>query len=355
MSARRKNKPRVSKKGLPPGANIYTGQHTLDYTKIELIRYNANQHEQLEINADELTTYHQDTYNHWLNITGIHDAALVKQFTETFGIHILHQEDIMNVFQRPKAEEESNYWFAVLKMVSWDSKLHEPVEEQLSFFLAGDTLITFQERPGDIFGPIRDRLKDANSKARQRKADYLFYLLIDIIVDQYFEVVDKLGEKLEILEDSIMDNYNENLLAEIQNNKKDLILMRKITYPVREVLIKLMRNENNLIEEKNIRYLRDIYDHTIQILDTIDSYREINVSLKDIYLNMVSHELNKVMKMLTIISTVFIPLTFIVGVYGMNFDIMPELRWAFGYALVWLVMIIIVVALIVYFRRKKWL
>ena len=216
-------------------------------------------------------------------------------------------------------------------------------------------MLTFQEREGDLFGPIRERLKDPNAKVRNKKIDYLFYLLIDIIVDQYFEVVDKLGEKLENLEDNIISRYDEMWLTEIQSNKKDLILMRRVTYPIREILLKLMRNENHLIEENNIRYLRDIYDHTIQILDTIDSYREINVSLKDIYLNTVSHELNKVMKMLTIISTVFIPLTFIVGVYGMNFDVMPELRWTYGYALVWCIMILIVIGLIVYFRRKKWL
>jgi magnesium transporter len=355
MPVSRKSKKRISKKGLPPGAKVYTGLHSLHNTQLRLNSYNEDVLEIAELTFDDIQSFKKEGLTHWLDIIGVHDSDVIKTISEKFGIHILHQEDIMNVFQRPKAEEEREYWFMVLKMVQWDAEKNEPSEEQLSVFLANDTVLTFQEREGDIFDPIRERLKDAQSKARNRKADYLFYLLTDIIVDQYFEVVDKLGEKLESIEDSMMENNHESLLAEIQNNKKDLILLRKAIYPVREVLIKLMRNENNLMEEKNIRYLRDVYDHIIQILDTIDSYREINVSLKDIYLNLVSHELNKVMKLLTIISTVFIPLTFIVGVYGMNFDVMPELRMKYGYAIVWFIMLMIVVGLVIYFRKRKWL
>lgn len=355
MAHKRKSKYRVSKKGLPPGSKIYTGHHPEDNVTVDVYLYNPASLHHRTLHPEQIKSEFDPDHFRWINITGVHDGEVIKNICEKFDIHFLHQEDIMNIFQRPKTEEENHYNYTVMKMVIWDDEKNEVNDEQVSFFLTRDTLLTFQEREGDLFWPIRERLKDPNAKVRNKKIDYLFYLLIDIIVDQYFEVVDKLGEKLEKLEDNIISRYDEMWLTEIQSSKKDLILMRRVTYPIREILLKLMRNENHLIEENNIRYLRDIYDHTIQILDTIDSYREINVSLKDIYLNTVSHELNKVMKMLTIISTVFIPLTFIVGVYGMNFDVMPELRWTYGYALVWCIMILIVIGLIVYFRRKKWL
>ncbi|MBK9257582.1 MAG: magnesium/cobalt transporter CorA [Saprospiraceae bacterium] len=355
MASKVNLKKRISKKGLPPGTKIYTGMHAQNDMYVEYRMYNQEQSECTIISPEDMVGERETSINHWFNIIGVHNSEIVKYISDLYDIHLLHQEDIMNVFQRPKLEEEKDYSFIVMKMIVWNQDKNELDEEQLSFFLFNDTLLTFQERAGDIFDPIRERLKDKNTKVRERKVDYLLYLLLDIIVDHYFEVLDKMGEKIEEIEDNLLLSCNVIHLSEIQKNKKDLILMRKIVYPLRELISKLLRNENQQFEERNLRYLRDIYDHSIQLLDTIDSYREINVSLKDIYLNTVSNDLNKVMKMLTIISTVFIPLTFIVGVYGMNFDAMPELRWKYGYLIVWIIMVMIVILLVIYFRRKKWL
>ena len=278
-------KKRISKKGLPPGTHVYTGIHNKNESTIELIKYNRDIIETNNLQYTEIDNKPGNEFNYWYNITGVHQVDLIEELTNMFDIHLLHQEDIMNVFQRPKVEEEGDYIYLVLKMISWDEYKNNLEEEQVSFFLKGNTLLTFQEKSGDHFDPIRERLKDESSRARDRKSDYLFYLLIDIIVDRYFEILDKLSDKIEFLEDNILSITGENHLLEIQDNKRELILMRKVTYPLREALTKLIRNESALIEEKNIRYFRDIYDHVIQILDTIDANREINVSLKDIYLN----------------------------------------------------------------------
>ena len=269
-------------------------------------------------------------------------------------MHYLYQEDILNVFQRPKVEEEENYIFVTLKALEWDEQTKEVEEEQMSVILTSNAVITFQEKEGDGFQIIRERLETANTTVRERPIDYLFYRILDVSVDIYFDILEKMGDYLEEIENEVLGQPDNVVLLKIQNNKKDIMQVRKNIYPMRDVLNKLISSDHPFIHEKTKKYFRDVLDHTIQILETVETYRDTNFSLKDIYLNAMSHEMNRIMKILTIISTFFIPLTFIVGVYGMNFKYMPELNWINGYYLIWGIMLTIVVLLTYWFKRKGW-
>jgi magnesium transporter len=269
-------------------------------------------------------------------------------------VHYLYQEDILNVFQRPKVEEEEKYMFVTFKSLDWNETNHEIDEEQMSMIISNNIVITFQEKNGDAFDIIRERLNSENSIIRNKSVDYLFYRLLDITVDIYFDILEKLGDYIEQMENEVLSKPDNNVLIKIQNNKKDIMQIRKNIYPMRDVLNRLISSDHVLIEDKTKKYFKDVLDHTIQILETVETYRDINFSLKDIYLNAMSHEMNKIMKILTIISTFFIPLTFIVGVYGMNFKYMPELSWPSGYYVVWCFMLAIVIGLSLWFKRKGW-
>jgi magnesium transporter len=343
---------RPSKAGLPPGSHVYTGNITA-IPELEVYRYEISSCKKTTGNA-EMQIVTDQPGKLWINVNGLTDVQLIKSICEKFGIHILYQEDILNVFQRPKLEEEDSYLFATFKSLSWDEECFNVDEEQISIILAKDTVITFQEKPGDNFGQIREKLETEGSVIRERGSDYLFYRLLDITVDQYFDMLEKLGNYLEKIEDQVLDTPGEEQLLLIQNSKKDIMVIRKYIYPMRDLMAKLVTSEHFLIDGRTKKYLRDVQDHTIQIMENTETYRDINYSLKDIYLNSMSQEMNRIMKILTIISTFFIPLTFIVGVYGMNFRYMPELEWVHGYYLVWIIMLGIVIGLSIWFKRKKW-
>ena len=349
----KKQKKRVSKTGLAPGTHIYTGKSLTEESEIEIFSYNKDKCVRIELKNSDLPTLDPEL-NYWININGINDPQVVKKYCGLIDVHYLFQEDIMNVFQRPKAEEEDEYIFATMKAVEWLEKANELEEEQISIILAKNIVITFQERPGDSFDIIREKLLADESVIREKNVDYLFYRLIDITVDIYFDILEKMGEHLEEVEDIVLGKPDRSLLVMIQNDKKDIMLIRKLIYPLRDMISKLITSENRLIEEQTKKYFRDVHDHTIQIMETIETYRDINYSLKDLYLNAMSHEMNRIMKILTIISTFFIPLTFIVGVYGMNFKYMPELEWLNGYYLIWGIMLRIVIVLTLWFRRRGW-
>lgn len=296
--------------------------------------------------------------NIWLNVDGLGEAALVQEVGEIFGFHKLALEDVVNTQQRAKLENYKDHQFLVTRILSYNERLES---EQLSIFLGSHYVVTFQEIPGDCFEPVRTRLRTGQTKIRELGPDYLMYSLLDSVIDSYFPILEKIGEKMETLEVEILSGQSPHFLAELHSMKRDLLTLRRAVWPLREIVNSLIRDANPLVSEQTRFYLRDCYDHVARIMDLVEMYRELAADLMDLYLSVVSHKMNEVIKVLTVISTIFIPLTFIVGVYGMNFDTssspwnMPELKWYYGYPLVWATMIFFVVILVVYFRRKGWI
>lgn len=350
------NNKKASKAGLPPGTMVYTGVNRSHAAKIELIEYSETSFDERELSAPELSAHLIGNGNtHWININAVHDTELVESFGAKLNIHPLVLEDIVSVEQRPKIEDFGEYVFFSLRMLQYDQKTNKLAEEQVSFLLGSNYVISFQEVVGDIFEPVRDRIRQGRGRIRRSGADYLVYALVDTVVDSYYHIIDKLGSYVEDLEDQVFENPDESILLDIQENKRMLIKLRKAIYPLREAVNKLQKREIMMVTQETARFFGDVYDHTIQIIESVESYRDINSGLKDIYLSSVSHRMNQIMQVLTVISTIFIPLTFITGVYGMNFHNMPELSWKNGYFMAWTIMLLIVGAMLVYFKSKKWL
>ena len=292
----------------------------------------------------------------WINVEGVHDVKILEKLGECFGLHPLIQEDIINTDQRPKIEDYDNYLYIVLKMLYLNKGNNGVVTEQISLILGKNFVVSFQEGiEGDVFDLVRERIRTDKGRIRKMGADYLAYALLDSIVDNYFVVLEAIGERIELLEERLIASPTPETLQIIQNLKREMIFLRKAVWPLREVAGSLERGESSLINENTRISLRDVYDHTIHVIDTIETFRDMLSGILDIYLSSVSNRLNAVMKVLTIIATIFMPLTFIVGVYGMNFKYLPELEWKWGYPLIWLVMIGIGVTMLTYFKRKKWL
>jgi magnesium transporter len=264
-------------------------------------------------------------------------------------------EDILHTDQRPKMEDFEDYIFIVTKMLFFDQEKRELKAEQLSLILGENYVVTFQERVGDVFEPIRERIRKGKGRVRKMQSDYLAYALIDAVVDHYFIVLEKIGETVESLEEELVTNPTPETLQAIHHLKRELIFLRKSVWPLRELISGLERGEASLIQEKTTVFLRDVYDHTIQVIDTVESLRDMVSGMLDVYLSSVSNRMNEVMKVLTIIATIFIPMTFIAGIYGMNFENMPELKWPWGYPLVWCVILAIGIVMLGYFKKKKWL
>jgi magnesium transporter len=270
-------------------------------------------------------------------------------------LHPLILEDVVSTRQRPKFEDYEKNLFMVLKMLSYDDRSQSVQSEQVSMVLGSGFVISFQERMGDVFDCVRDRIRNAKGRIRKQGADYLAYSLVDAVVDSYFGILEKVGDKIEVLEDELVSDPEERTLQAIYRLKREMISLRRSVWPLRELINGIQRSESTMISESTGLYLRDVYDHTIQIIDTIESFRDIVSGMLDTYLSSISNRMNAVMKVLTIIATLFIPLTFVAGIYGMNFDHMPELKWRYGYAAVWGVMLVVAILMLVYFRRKKWL
>jgi len=261
----------------------------------------------------------------------------------------------MNTGQRPKMEDFGDYLFIVLKMLHYDEEEDETKTEQVSLILSSKFVISFQENEGDVFDSVRDRIRSDRGRIRKMGVDYLAYSLIDAIVDNYFMVLEKIGEKIEDIEDEMVKNPTPEVLHTIHRLKRELIFLRKSVWPLREVISRLERWESPLIDKSIDIYLRDVYDHTIQVIDALETFRDMLSGMLDIYLSSVSNRMNEVMKVLTIIATIFIPLTLVAGIYGMNFKYMPELDWFWGYPMVYMIMLAIGVVMLIYFRKKKWL
>ena len=348
---------RISRKaGLPPGTLVHIGEKKVENTRITYIDYDEqNFQEKQASNIEECFPLKETPTVSWINVDGLHEVQLIGKLGERFDLHPLLLEDILSTNQRPKFEDYDSHVFLVLKMLrsAGDKRLVQ--SEQISLVLGRNFVISFQESIGDVFEPIRDRIRKAKGRIRKMGADYLAYALLDAIVDGYFSVLEVAGEKMESVEEQLVKKPHEEIPRQIHSLKREMIFLRKSIWPLRELIGNLQRSESALICEQTGIYLRDVYDHTIQVIDTVESYRDIVASMLDIYLSSISNRMNAVMKVLTIIATIFIPLTFVAGVYGMNFKYMPELEWRWGYATALLVMIVIAAGMIVYFRKKKWL
>ncbi len=343
--------------GLPPGTPLHIGDRKTEKVKITVIDYDEAHVVEKEVeHAEECFPFRDKPTVTWINVDGLHDVELMEEIGTHFGLHPLILEDIMNTDQRPKGEDFGDSIFVVLKMLYLEKENDEEVAaEQVSLILGSNFVISFQEREGDVFDEIRERIRSAKGRIRKMGSDYLAYSLIDAIVDNYFLALEKLGDSVEVLEDELLPNPKPETLQALQGLKRSLISLRRSVWPLRELIGALERGESALIKKPTRLYLRNVYDHTIQVIDTIESLRDTAAGILDIYLSSMSNKMNEVMKVLTIIATIFIPLTFIAGIYGMNFQQMPELKWAYSYPLLWLVMITIGVLMLLYFKRKKWL
>lgn len=347
---------RASKKGLDPGSLVYVGKPQTEPPRITVLDYDAETFlEKYAATCQECFAFRDTATVTWINVDGVHDPAIVEAIGGHFGLHPLILEDILTTSQRPKMEDLGDRLYVVVRMLEYDETKGEIGTDQLSLILGRNFVISFQERRGDMFDPIRDRIRRAKGRIRKMGPDYLAYALLDAVVDHYFFVLEKLGERIEALEDELISDPRRETMHDIHGLKREMIFLRKSVWPLREVLAGLERAESSLIQPSTNIFLRDVYDHTIQIIDTIETFRDMLSGMLETYLSSVSNKMNEVMKLLTIISTIFIPLTFIVGVYGMNFDVLPELRWPWGYAAVWGLMLAIGGAMVAFFRRKKWL
>jgi magnesium transporter len=347
---------KVSKKsGSAPGTLLHIGERRTDRVHITMVDYTSDglREQELESIEDALALKETPTTT-WLNIDGMHDVELIEKIGIHFNIHPLTLEDIVNTGQRPKVEEFDDYIYLVLKMLHVDKETHEIRSEQVSLVVGNHFLISFQEAPGDVFEPVRERIRKGKGRIRKGGVDYLAYALMDAVVDHYFVVLEKIGAVIETLEEDLLAEPSKETMQSIHALKRELIYLRKQVWPTREVINAVAKGEMSLVQEKTVMFFRDVYDHTIQIVDTIESYRDILSGMLDLYLSTISNRMNEVMKVLTIIATIFIPITFVAGIYGMNFKYMPELEWKWGYPAVWSIIGGIVLGMIVFFRRKKW-
>lgn len=346
---------RYHQPGAAPATLVPRGEARLP--KITLIQYNSEVYEKREVESLEDLFSACDAHKgvSWINIDGLGDVEMVQKLGEHFGLHPLALEDVFQSPQRPKVEEYDTHFFVVCQMV-YLSDAQELQFEQLSLFFGTKFLITVQEEPDlDVFSSLRARLKAGRGFARTRGHDYLAYAIIDSVVDNFFPILEPLGESIETLEDDLLDNPSRELIIRLHDLRRSLLHLRRNVWPMRDVVSLLTRDESGIVGKETKVFLRDCYDHTIQIMEVIESYRDLAASLMDIYLSSVGIRTNEVMRVLTVVSTIFIPLTFIVGVYGMNFHFMPELDWKYGYFACWGGMLLLSAGMLAVFRRNKWL
>jgi magnesium transporter len=354
--ARKKKFKRRIRPGSPPGTLVYMGEERPMKTRVTVIDYGPDQlTEEVTKQIDAVAGKATGNLVTWINVEGLQETGLIAEFGERFHLHPLLLEDILNTDHRPKAEVYPDHVFFVLRML-WFSNDHKELHnEQVSLILGDGYVLSFQETPGDVFEPIRARLRSGHQRIRSMGADYLLYALIDAVVDHYFVVLETMDDRSERLESAVFSDTRHDTLQEVQKLKSDLVPIRRAIWPLREALSSLVRDANPLIHADVRVFFRDVYDHSVQVLDTIEALRDTSSSLLDIYLSAVSNRMNEVMKVLTVIATIFIPLTFIAGVYGMNFEYMPELHLHWAYPALWGVFVAITFAMILYFRKRNWL
>ena len=350
-------KKRIKKAGQLPGTLIYTGSQTEVEPQVTLVSYNQESFNELiltHLNKNSIQA--KPDLITWVHVEGLRDIAMVNSIGLDYGLHPLTIEDILNVSQRSKIEDFESYIFVTMKLLLWDPQLNETAIEQISIVIGKNYVLSFVENKSTIFNPIRDRLRAWHKQPiLERGSDYLAYRLMDSTIDYYFLAIEKISEQIETLEEKIIQNPNSKNVQELYQLKHKIMLLRKAIWPIREEISHLLQADHEFITSSTRLYLRDVYDHIVQAIDTIENLRDMLASILDIYLSLVTNKLNEVMKVLTIISTLFIPISFITSLYGMNFKYMPELSWRWGYPLVLATMLLIACGMLLYFRRKKWI
>jgi magnesium transporter len=350
-------KKRSVKAGLPPGTLMHIGAKRVGETRVRIMDYDEDGvRENAKAGLADCLPFRDTDSVTWIDIEGLQDIPLLERLGGAYGLHPLILEDILNTDQRPKTDDMEDYIYVVLKMLDFDPATLEIVSEQVSVVFGRNYVISLQEgREGDLFEPLRERIRNGKGRMRKLRPDYLAYALLDTIIDHYFVILEKFAERIESLEEELVSDPKPETLRQIHHLKREMIFLRKSAWPLREVISSLEKSESELIRPATKIFLRDIYDHAIHIVDSIESYREMLSSMLDIYLSSVSNRMNQVMKVLTIIATIFMPLTFLAGVYGMNFKHMPEIGWPWSYPLFWLIIVGAAGAMIHFFKRKNWM
>lgn len=350
-----KKRRRSVKIGLSPGSMIHIGDQKVETVQMEVLDYNAEVCKTSPIQkVEEIVSFKESQTVSWLNINGLHDVDLIQKVGNVFDVHPLILEDILNTDQRPKLEIYDTYLFAVLKMITFEKSSRKLRHEQISLILGKNYVITFQENGADIFNPLRERIIQYKGRIRKQGADYLLYALMDVIIDNYFLALEEIGDLIEELENRVLAHPEKAVVEQIHRLKNELLSFRRVIWPLREVISNLIRDETLLIQSSTDPFLKDLYDHTVHVADSVDTFRDMVSGLLDVYLSNISNHMNEVMKVLTIIATIFIPLSFIAGIYGMNFEFMPELTWRWAYFALWGLIIGIASLMLYYFRKKGW-
>lgn len=347
---------RRPKTGQAPGSLIYTGKVHSEKVLVEIIDYTDDHLEEVNVlDLEELSKATSPESVTWINIQGLHEVSVIGRIGDQLGLHALTIEDILDTHQRPKVEEFDDYLYVSLKMINHNEEINRIEVEQISLVLHKHFVLCFQERPGDVFNDVRNRLRNGKGRARKRGADYLGYMLLDVIIDFYYETLDEVWDRIERLEEIVVRRPERIKLRNIQILRKDLIQLRRFMYPVRDVIHSLSTRNTLFFTERTLLFLRDSHDHAVQVVETLDTCREILTSVMDLYLSQLSIKMNEVMKVLTLIATIFIPLTFVAGIYGMNFEHFPELAWEWAYPLGFYVLITaITLSMILYMKTKRW-
>ena len=344
--------------GLPPGTPVYTGIRKSDEVELTLCRYNEHEVEEQELES-EVFVEPSGEFVTWYDLRGLHDIDTVQALAKTYRIHPLGVEDLLDVNQRPKYDEYQNGIIILLKALSINKRTDKLSAEHIGIFVGENVVVTFQEDTddeSDDFAIVRKRIHEGRGRIRQRGADYLAYALIDVLADNYYLILDRIGDINEELEEEIMgEEPDERIKFRIHRLKKQMLLLRKSISPLREAISRFSKSDHRVVKEGTEVFLRDLYDHTIQVMDTVDSYRDTLSGLYDLYISEISFRMNNVMQVLTIISVLFIPTTFLAGIYGMNFEHIPELGWHYSYYVFWAVLLAIFIGGLAYFKHKKWL
>ena len=344
-----------SKSGMPPGSLFHIGELPVGDVTVRALRYTETELEEFPVtDRDSLMLLKEKEGVIWVQVDGVHQPDKIAAIGEAFSLHSLTLEDILNTGQRPKMEEFEDYLFLIGKILTFEDATGMVREKHFCIVLMQHLVLSFHESGANIFGAVEQRIRKAAGKIRKKTADYLAYALFDSMVDNYFLVLEAIGAQIEEVEDEILETPSRDSLERLHLLKRELTILRKSVWPVREVTNSLVRSDVYFVQEDSLKYFMDIYDHTLQIIETIEAFRDVTSSLYDMYLSSVSHRMNQVMKVLTVIATIFIPLTFIVGIYGMNFRYMPELTWHWGYFTTLAIMAILGIGMALYFKKKDW-
>jgi len=348
---------RSAKAGLPPGTLVHIGAKKVGKSRIRIMDYDENSvREKDKAVVEECFPFRDTESVTWIDIEGLQDIGLLDRLGSSYGLHPLILEDILNTDQRPKLDDMDSYMYVVLKMLDYDPDSPDIISEQVSIVFGPNFVISLQEgREGDLFEPLRERIRGGKGRIRKMGPDYLAYSLLDTIIDRYFLILEKFAEQIETLEEKLVSDPGPETLRQIHHLKREMIFLRKSVWPLREVIYGLEKSDSDLIRPGTKIFLRDIYDHAVHIIDSIETYREMLSSMLDIYLSSVSNRMNQVMKVLTVIATIFMPLTFLAGVYGMNFKYMPEIGWRWGYPLILFIMLGVGAVMLYFFKKKNWL